>query len=76
MLFARRPLLGPGDGPAGGRGVWYLTGGIHYSAAIGMMYHGSVAASPPNDDRALAVIAEVKRLVPNKPMRCEHWTPP
>jgi hypothetical protein len=36
----------------------------------------SVAESPPNDDRALAVITAVKRLVPNKPMRCVHWTPP
>jgi hypothetical protein len=50
-------------------GVWYLTGGTHHSTVIEMLYHVIVTESPLNDDRALAVIAEVKRLVPNKPIR-------
>jgi hypothetical protein len=50
-------------------GVWYLTGGTHHSVVIEMLYHVIVAESPLNDDHALAVITEVKRLVPNKPIR-------
>ena len=50
-------------------GVWYLTGGIYHSAVIEMMYYVIVVESPLNDDRALAAIAEAKRLVPNKPIR-------
>jgi len=49
-------------------GVWHLTGGTHHSAVIEMLYHVIVVESPLNDDCALAVIAEVKRLVPNKPL--------
>src|SRR5262245_52334146 len=50
------------------KGGWHLTGGTHHSAVIEMLYHVIVAESPLNDDCALAVIAEVKRLVPNKPL--------
>ena len=50
-------------------GVWYLAGGTHHSVVIEMSDHLIVAESPLNDDRALAVIAQAKQLVPGKPIR-------
>ena len=50
-------------------GVWYLTGGTHHSVAIEMKDYVIVVEGPLNDDRAVAVIAEVRKLVPNKPIR-------
>ena len=50
-------------------GVWYLTGGTHHSVAIEMKDHTIVVESPINDARATAVIEEVKKLVPSKPIR-------
>ena len=50
-------------------GVWYLTGGTHHSVVIEMNDHLIVAEGPLNDDRALAVIAEARKLVPGKPIR-------
>jgi glyoxylase-like metal-dependent hydrolase (beta-lactamase superfamily II) len=50
-------------------GVWYLTGGSHHSVVIEMKDHVIVVESPLNDQRALAVISETRKLVPNKPIR-------
>ena len=50
-------------------GVWYLTGGSHHSVLVEMKDHVIVVESPLNDDRAVAVLAEVKTLVPAKPIR-------
>jgi glyoxylase-like metal-dependent hydrolase (beta-lactamase superfamily II) len=50
-------------------GVWYLTGGSHHSVLIEMQDHLVVIEGPQNDARAVLVIAEVKRLVPNKPIK-------
>ena len=50
-------------------GVWYLTGGTHHSVLIEMQDHLVVIEGPQNDERATAVIAEVKRTVPNKPIK-------
>jgi glyoxylase-like metal-dependent hydrolase (beta-lactamase superfamily II) len=50
-------------------GVWYVTGGSHHSVVIEMKDHAIVVEGPINDERAQAVIAEVKKLVPNKPIR-------
>jgi glyoxylase-like metal-dependent hydrolase (beta-lactamase superfamily II) len=50
-------------------GVWYVAGGTHHSVAIEMKDHLIVVESPLNDQRALAVLAEVRGLVPNKPIR-------
>lgn len=50
-------------------GVWYLTGGTHHSVAIEMKDHLIVVEGPLNDERALAVIAEVRTLAPGKPIR-------
>ena len=50
-------------------GVWYLTGGSHHSVLIEFTDHVAVIEAPLNEDRSLAVIAEVKKQVPSKPIR-------
>jgi glyoxylase-like metal-dependent hydrolase (beta-lactamase superfamily II) len=50
-------------------GVWYLTGGSHHSVAVEFSDHIAVIEAPLNEERSLAVIAEVKKLVPKKPVR-------
>src|SRR5499426_772045 len=50
-------------------GVWYVTGGSHHSVVIEMTDHLIVAEAPLNEDRALAVIAEARKLVPGKPIK-------
>jgi glyoxylase-like metal-dependent hydrolase (beta-lactamase superfamily II) len=50
-------------------GVWYLTGGTHHSVAIEMADHVIVVEAPLNDERAAAILAEVKSLAPGKPIR-------
>ena len=50
-------------------GVFYITGGTHHSVAIEMQDHVIVVEAPLNDERALAVLAEVRPLIPNKPIR-------
>jgi glyoxylase-like metal-dependent hydrolase (beta-lactamase superfamily II) len=50
-------------------GVWYLTGGSHHSVVIEMKDHVIVVEAPLNEERALAVLAETRKLVPGKPIR-------
>jgi glyoxylase-like metal-dependent hydrolase (beta-lactamase superfamily II) len=50
-------------------GVWFLSGGSHNSALIEMKDYVILVESPLNDDRAAAVLAEVKSLVPSKPIK-------
>jgi glyoxylase-like metal-dependent hydrolase (beta-lactamase superfamily II) len=50
-------------------GIWYLTGGTHHSVAVEFRTYVAVIEAPQNEERSLAVIAEVKKLVPNKPIR-------
>lgn len=50
-------------------GVWFLAGGSHNSVAIEMKDHLILVESPLYDGRALPVLAEAKKLVPNKPIR-------
>jgi hypothetical protein len=50
-------------------GVWYLTGGTHHSVAVEFADHVAVIEAPLNEDRSNAVIAEVKKLLPAKPIR-------
>jgi glyoxylase-like metal-dependent hydrolase (beta-lactamase superfamily II) len=49
-------------------GVWYVTGGTHHSVVIEMKDHLIVVESPLNDDRAVAVLGEVKKLS-SKPIK-------
>jgi glyoxylase-like metal-dependent hydrolase (beta-lactamase superfamily II) len=50
-------------------GVYYLKGGTHHSVAVEFADHIAVIEAPLNEQRSLAVIAEVKKLIPNKPIR-------
>jgi glyoxylase-like metal-dependent hydrolase (beta-lactamase superfamily II) len=50
-------------------GVWYITGGSHHSALIEMRDYLIVIEGPYGDERSVAVIAEVKKTVPGKPIR-------
>ena len=50
-------------------GVYYLKGGTHHSVAIEFSDHIAVVEAPLNEQRSLAIIAEVKRLSPGKPIR-------
>ena len=50
-------------------GVWYVAGGTHHSVLVEMKDHLVVIEGPQNDARATAVIAEVKKTVPNKPIK-------
>src|SRR2546425_3463651 len=50
-------------------GVWFLSGGSHNSALIEMSDHLMLVESPLNEERATAVLAEVKNLVANKPIK-------
>jgi glyoxylase-like metal-dependent hydrolase (beta-lactamase superfamily II) len=50
-------------------GVWYLTGGTHHSVLVEMSDYLVVIEGPQDDARAAAVIAAVKNLVPNKPIK-------
>jgi len=49
-------------------GVWYVTGGSHHSVVIEMKDHLIVVESPLNDERALALLAEIRKLS-SKPIR-------
>lgn len=50
-------------------GVWYLAGGSHHSVAIEMKDHVVVVEGPQFDGRSLPLIAETRKLIPNKPIR-------
>lgn len=52
-----------------GPGVWFLAGGSHNSVLIEMADHVILVESPLYDGRALAVLDEVAKLVPGKPVR-------
>src|SRR5258708_3071835 len=59
-------------------GVFYLTGGSHHSLAIEMKDHIVLVDVPLTEERALAVIAKAKEVIPNKPIRYlvtshHHW---
>src|SRR5262245_17029301 len=50
-------------------GVWYLTGGSHHSVLVEFADHVALIEAPQNEERSLAVMAEVKKLTPTKPIR-------
>ena len=51
------------------RGVWRIAGGSHHSVAVEFRDFVAVVEAPLDEARSLAVIAETKRLIPNKPIR-------
>jgi glyoxylase-like metal-dependent hydrolase (beta-lactamase superfamily II) len=59
-------------------GVWFVGGGTHNSVVLEYKDYIAVVEAPNSEERSLAVIAEAKRLVPNKPIRYlinthHHW---
>ena len=61
-----------------GDGVWLIAGGSHHSVAVEFGDHVVVIEAPQNEARSLAVIDEVYRLMPGKPIRFivtthHHW---
>lgn len=50
-------------------GVHYLRGGSHHSVAIDQRDHVVVVEAPQHEARSEAVIAKVKEIIPNKPIR-------
>lgn len=52
-----------------GDGVWFVSGGSHHSVVVEFSNFITVIEGPLSDERSLAVIAEAKKLAPNKPIR-------
>jgi glyoxylase-like metal-dependent hydrolase (beta-lactamase superfamily II) len=52
-----------------GNGVWHLTGSGAHSVAVEFADHMVVVEAPTNEERSVAVMAEVQKLVPSKPIR-------
>jgi glyoxylase-like metal-dependent hydrolase (beta-lactamase superfamily II) len=50
-------------------GVWHLTGGSHHSVLVEFKDYVAVVEAPQDENRSLAVLGEVQKLVPNKPVR-------
>ena len=50
-------------------GVWLIGGGSHNSVAVEFDEFITVIEAPQNEARSLAVITEVQRVIPNKPIR-------
>jgi glyoxylase-like metal-dependent hydrolase (beta-lactamase superfamily II) len=50
-------------------GVWLIAGGSHNSVMVEFRDFVAVVEAPQAENRSLAVIAEVQRLVPNKPIQ-------
>jgi glyoxylase-like metal-dependent hydrolase (beta-lactamase superfamily II) len=61
-----------------GDGLWLLAGGSHNSVAVEFRDHVAVIEAPLNEERSVAVIGEVNKLIPNKPIKYvvnthHHW---
>lgn len=76
--------LEPWPNPAGvetqelADGVYLLGGGSHNSVAVEFEDYIAVVEAPLDEERSLAVIEEVARLIPDKPIRFlvnthQHW---
>jgi glyoxylase-like metal-dependent hydrolase (beta-lactamase superfamily II) len=50
-------------------GVWLIAGGSHNSIAVEFRDFAAVIEAPLNEERSIAVLGEVNRLLPNKPIR-------
>jgi glyoxylase-like metal-dependent hydrolase (beta-lactamase superfamily II) len=50
-------------------GVWHVMGGSHHSVVVEFNEYLAVVEAPLNEERSQAVLAEAKKLVPNKPVR-------
>jgi glyoxylase-like metal-dependent hydrolase (beta-lactamase superfamily II) len=50
-------------------GVWLIGGGSHNSVAVDFRDFAAVIEAPLNEERSLAVIGEVSKVIPGKPIR-------
>jgi glyoxylase-like metal-dependent hydrolase (beta-lactamase superfamily II) len=50
-------------------GVYYLKGGTHHSVLVEFADHVALIEGPQNEQRSIALLDEVKKLYPNKPLR-------
>ena len=50
-------------------GVWFVTGGTHHSVAVEFSDFVAVVEAPQSEARSLAVIEELRRRIPDKPIR-------
>jgi glyoxylase-like metal-dependent hydrolase (beta-lactamase superfamily II) len=50
-------------------GVWHVTGGSHHSVVVEFNDYLAVVEAPLDEARSMAVIAEAKKIAPNKPIR-------
>jgi glyoxylase-like metal-dependent hydrolase (beta-lactamase superfamily II) len=50
-------------------GVWFLAGGTHHSVLVEFPNYAVMIESPLNDARAMGVMAEAKKLIPEKPIK-------
>jgi glyoxylase-like metal-dependent hydrolase (beta-lactamase superfamily II) len=50
-------------------GVWLIGGGSHNSLAVDFRDFITVIEAPLNEERSIAVLNEVARVIPNKPIR-------
>src|SRR5262245_16244887 len=51
------------------KGIWYLTGQTHHSILVEFADHLALIEAPQNEVRVTAVLAKVKELKPDKPLR-------
>ena len=52
-----------------GDGIWFIAGGSHNSLVVEFPSYIAVIEAPLGEARSLAVIAEAKKLAPNKPIK-------
>lgn len=52
-----------------GTGIWFIAGGSHNSLVVEFPSYIAVIEAPLSEARSLAVIAEAKKLAPNKPIK-------
>jgi glyoxylase-like metal-dependent hydrolase (beta-lactamase superfamily II) len=50
-------------------GVWHVTGGSHHSVVVEFADFSAIVEAPLNEERAMAVLTEARKLVANKPVR-------
>jgi glyoxylase-like metal-dependent hydrolase (beta-lactamase superfamily II) len=50
-------------------GVWHVAGGSHHSLVVEFGDYLAIVEAPLDEARSMAVLAEAKKLVPNKPVK-------
>ena len=50
-------------------GVWFVAGGSHHSLVVEFKDYVAVVEGPLGEERSMAVLAEARKLVPNKPVK-------